>query len=118
MWFSGSVVMQVCFSSGPEYPAPLWLNVHLVEADDATAAISQFEALGMEAEGDSKGSLTWGERPAEWRYVGVIQIMPLQGFEGVAEPGDEVAYTQLEVASEKDLDSLLSGDNVPVVYQQ
>ncbi len=116
-WYAASVVMYLRFIEGPQDQYVVWENVHLVRADCTDAARLRALELGGAAEGDASGTLEWDGRRAEWMCAGVRKILTLEPF-GEPQDGTGVTYSQYLVTSQEDLQRLVSGESVVVVYDE
>jgi len=115
-WFAAHVIMSVRFKDGKQDKYPVWENIILVEAATDKEAWDQVRARAKEDEGDSRGSFTWGGRPASWVFAGVRKVIMSDYLGTQPQSGTEVTYSELEVATAEDLQKLVDGGRVDLTY--
>jgi hypothetical protein len=116
-WFAAHVVMYNQLTGGPQDPYRGYENVYLVEADTPEQAIERGAALGREDETDCSGTLTVDGRPARQTFAGVrkvVSVLHAPGSEQVA-AGDEITYSEFEVADAEHLRRFAAGEAVPLL---
>ena len=115
-WFVAHVVMSVRFKDGGQDRFPVWENIILIEARTESEAWEKAIVRGKEDAGDSNNTFTWDGRAAEWIYSGIRKIVISDYLGARPESGTEVTYSEFEVATAEDLESLVAGRSVKVVY--
>lgn len=114
-WFAVHVLLTTELLEGDLGYLPVWENIYLVHAASRDEAWERAEQLGLEEARVGSEGLTFDERPARWRFVGVKNVVLL--LEGAPRDGDEVTWVQYSVKDKADLESLLQGRPVRVVCE-
>jgi hypothetical protein len=115
-WFAAHAVMYVRFKDGRQDTYSVWENVLLVEAADGDDARAKATARARRDEGDSQGSMTWENRPAEWVLAGVRKVMSVAHEADGLGSGDEITYSELLIRDRAELDRFVNGEQVSVRY--
>jgi hypothetical protein len=117
-WFAAHAVMYFKRKEGPQEHFSVWENVLLVEARDGEDAMAKAEARAREDEGDSSGSLVWGGHPARLVFAGIRKLLTVahEAAGDVIGHGDEVTYSEFEVADEAAVRALAAGEEVSLKY--
>lgn len=124
LWYAVSVVLFFRLKRGRQRSFPVWENVYLIKASSADEARQRAEELGR-AEATSDG-LELDGKPAELVYGGVRKVVTCAadpaapGESTVAKlyDGVEATYSTFVVKSRADLEMLIKGQPVAVVYQE
>jgi hypothetical protein len=118
MWFAAHAIMYFKFKDGNQDSYPVQENVFLVEAPSAEEGAVKAAQYGKADERDSRGSLTWGDRPATLTYAGIRKLIQV-GCTNDDKPTDgvEVTYSELEVKDARAFAKLMEGKPVLVRYQ-
>lgn len=119
-WYSAALINVVRLRTGEQDSYPVWEDVCLIEAKDVDEAFRKAEALGKSRECDDP-TLTLDDEPATISFLGVRKISrvinPLDMLESVAPShGSEVAFSKYDVSTMENLEKLVRGESVPVVY--
>jgi hypothetical protein len=88
--------------------------LHLIKASTPEKAWKKADECGRMAEGDSRGSFYWDNRPATWVYAGTRKL--IECFDRPSSSGAEVTYSELRVKTAQALKRLVNGDSVAVTY--
>jgi Domain of unknown function (DUF4288) len=117
-WFAAHAVMYFRLKSGEQQGYRVWENVLLVQANDSREAWERGIELARRDEGDSGGSLRIADQPCELVFGGLRKVVEVShvGAEDVPQHGDEISYSEFEVASADALRRLIDGDDVAVEY--
>jgi len=117
-WYAASAIMFVKYKDGNQNNYPIWENVHLVEAATPEEAEKKAIKRAKEDEGDSSGSFKWEERPATWVFAGLRKLLTVShpNLDEKELDGAEVSFSEYEVSTEADLNSLVNGEDVKVLY--
>ncbi|WP_257461922.1 hypothetical protein [Archangium lipolyticum] len=70
----------------------------------------------MASEGDCSGTFFWDDHPARWVFAGVRKIIKCD--DDPLEEGVEVTYSQFQLKGEDDLEKLVAGEPVGLVYEE
>jgi len=114
-WYSAHIVVRVVFKDGNQDHCPVMENIVVLAAGSADEALEKAESLGFAYEGDSGGSFTWDDRPAEWRFVGVRKIIEVRNAESNnsnISDNTEVTYLTFELTDVATLQRFMSGEPV------
>jgi hypothetical protein len=115
-WYSATLINVVRLRAGGQDSYPVWEDVCLIEAANGDEAFSKAEALGK-----SRETLTLDGEPAIISFFGVRKIHQVVNSFDVPEKaapahGSEVAFSKYNVSSAEDLEKLVRGESVSVVY--
>ncbi|CAM3526387.1 DUF4288 domain-containing protein [Corallococcus soli] len=124
LWYAASVVLFFRRTTGRQRTFPVWENVYLIEASNDEEARQRAEALGR-AEAGQEG-LKLNGKPAELVFGGVRKVVScaanpaVPGKSTVAKlyDGIEATYSTFVVQSRKDLEKLIQGEPVSVLYEE
>lgn len=123
-WYAASLIYVFKLRTGKQKRFSVWEDVCLVEASSGAVAQRKAERLGKAREDDDQ---TWevGGRPARLVFAGVRKVLtianPVSGPSLDAGPprhGTEVTFSTFILKSKRDLDKLVSGRSVPVIYEE
>ncbi len=124
-WYAASVVMYFELKDEPQQDYYVWENVYLIDAPDTAQARTKAEALGRMEEGDDDGSLTWNDKPARQVYGGIRKLVScapsLTGSSpdnSRIEDGMEATWSAFMVGNRQDLETLIRGEPVQVLYEE
>ena len=119
-WFAAHAVMYFKFRDGAQGGVTVWENVYLVEADDVDGAWEKAEARAREEEGDDYGTLSFDDRPAALIFAGIRKMSEVDHVEedGRLRSGDEITFSEFEVADEESVRALVTGEEVSVRYSK
>lgn len=118
-WYAASIIMSVRFKDGNQDKYPVWENVILIKASSDDEAIKKAEKEGREAEGDSRGTFTWDDRPAEWVFAGIRKLMAVENLNAgkdILTDGTEVTHSQFVLEDEDAFKRFINGKDVMVLY--
>jgi len=117
-WYSAHVVLVVRFNDGIQDKIPVWENIYLIHAASFEEALEQAAALGRAAEGDSNGTFRWEDRAARWEYAGTRKLMACALTEDRPGSGTELTYSEFQIETEDELDKLIRGLSVRIIYEE
>ena len=103
-WYAAHVLLTTELLEGELDYCPVWENIYLIHATSAEEAWARAEKLGQQDIEVTSEGLTFDDKPARWRFVGVRSLM-----ECLETPGDgvEVAWMQYTVQNRAGLDRLM-----------
>ncbi len=115
-WYSASVVIYVKFKDGIQDHYPIWENVVLISAKSDDDAMAEACLIGQESDGDE---FTWEEREACWVFAGVRKLLSIDVPSNLnLESGTEVTYSQMLLKTREDLEALIDGEEVELIYEK
>lgn len=117
-WYAASAIMYVKFKDKNQDTYPVWENVHLIEASIPEKAEEKAIRRAKKDEGDDSDSFAWNQRPATWVFAGIRKLLTVSHPDlGEKElDGAEVSFSEFEVSTEADLNSLVNGEDVKILY--
>jgi Domain of unknown function (DUF4288) len=121
-WYSASLINVVRLRAGEQVSFPVWEDVCLIEAMNDDEAIRKATDLGKSRECDDP-TLTLNDNPATMFFLGVRKVSRIDNPLDVPEPaapvqGSEVAFSKYNVSTIEDLEKLVRGESVSVVYEE
>lgn len=119
-WYSATLINVLRLRAGKQDAYPVWEDVCLIEARDDDEAFRKAEALGKSRECDDP-TLTLDDEPATISFLGVRKISRVLNSLDVPESrapshGSEVSFSKYNVSTMEDLEKLVRGESVAVVY--
>jgi hypothetical protein len=114
-WYVAHAIMLVRYKDGNQNNFPLWENMILLSGDESEDLFAKAAGIAQRDEGDSQGSYTCDDRPAEMVFAGIRKIIRCRT--DALEDGTELTYSQLEVKNKEDLQKLIDGKEVAVIYE-
>lgn len=117
-WYAAHAILYFRLKSGQQDTYPIWENVYLVSAESPENALAAAKALAMEASGDSGGTLTLYDQPAELIYAGIRKLITVAHY-GITEElasGDEITYSEYVVDNLESVMKLAEGESVKTEY--
>lgn len=128
-WFAAHVVMYIRYkNTETQSDYPVYENIYLIEAETIDIAYEKANKIGKKHEGDSAGTFMWGEEPAQWVFGGIRKLIECQNSpeQLIAEPsgnnkpldGSEITYSQFIVENRKELEKLINGQDVKLLYTE
>ncbi|HYO53670.1 DUF4288 domain-containing protein [Archangium sp.] len=128
-WYAASVIEYVELIDEPQEEYSVWENVYLFHADDADAAQALAEKHGHESSAGASEGMTFNGKPARLVFGGVRKLIscapnPFPFKPGASpevetiENGVEATYSSFLVSSKADLDALVRGEPVRVLYEE
>lgn len=123
-WYAASVILVFRLKTGRQRSFPVWENVYLIEAGNDAEARQRAEELGR-AETAQEG-IELNGKPAELVFGGVRKVVscaadpavPGESMVSKLYDGVEATYSSLVVKSRADLEKLIKGKPVTVVYEE
>jgi hypothetical protein len=122
MWYAAHAILYIAFKDGNQDSFPIWENVYLIAAADEEEAWRVAKQRAHEDEGDSEGSLTSNGRPAEWRFAGIRKLITVSHISESGTDDDqpvhgaEITYSEFEVTTAAELETLVAGDSLLIHY--
>jgi hypothetical protein len=121
-WFSATRISVVRLRAGEQDSYPIWEDVCLIEAVDYDDAFRKAEELGKSRESDDP-TLTWNDQAAIIVFCGVRKVARVVNSIDVPEEsppqhGSELAFSKYSVSTKDDLEKLVRGESVAVVYEE
>jgi hypothetical protein len=119
-WFSAHAVMYFQHTDGPQARYTVWENVFVIAAPDAKEAFAKAEVYARRDEGDCSGSLRVNDRPATLIFGGIRKLISVchERLDDQLGDGDEVTYSEFEVADRDALGRLIRGEDAAVWYAE
>lgn len=117
-WFSAHAVMYFQHTDGPQDRYVVWENVFVVESADPKQAFAKAENYARRDEGDDNGSLRVNDRPATMVFGGIRKLISVhhERVDDQLGDGDEVTYTEFELADRNALNLLIQGEDTAILY--
>jgi hypothetical protein len=121
-WYAASIIIVTKLRAGVQTDFPVSEDVYLVEADTADEALQKAKTIGASSVIDDP-SLTLGGQPARDYFAGVRKLItvmnpfPDEPDRGRPYEGTEVTYSRFTLENESDIDKLVRGEPVSVVYE-
>jgi hypothetical protein len=117
-WFAAHAIRYFRLKAGEQQRFRVWENVLLVEAADSRQAWDRGIELARREEGDCGGSLRLDDQPCELVFGGLRKVVEVShaGVEEVPRDGDEISYSEFEVADADALRRLIDGEDTALVY--
>lgn len=124
-WYAAHVVLYHEYREGPQEEFPVMENVYLIHAATDDDASARAEHRGRSDCVDDE-SLTINGRPARLVFGGVRKLIscatapekPGPSTVETLEDGVEATYSFMVVSSRQELDALINGEPVPVLYEE
>ena len=117
-WYVAHIVMQVTFKKGEQTYFPVWESMYLIHACSDEEAEEKANKIGLEQEGDARGSFFWEERAAYWKFIGVRKLILVSGGGVDLVDGCDLSYLQFQLDSKKDVVDYMSGEDVKLLIQK
>jgi hypothetical protein len=122
-WYSAHVIMWFELKDNrSQKHFPVWENVILFCGENVEDVRKKADAKGKLDESWSDETLTWNDSPVVLRFGGVRKIVECQLPDGCVEEGGplregtEVTYSELTVRGRLNLDKLIDGESVTLLY--
>ena len=115
-WFAAHAVMYLKLKDEPQDNFLVWENVLLVQADTPDQAEERAVARAREDEGDSNGTLTYGDKPATWVFAGLRKVLSVAHRADSLRSGDEVTYSEFLLQDLASIQKFARGDDLEVRY--
>jgi uncharacterized protein DUF4288 len=118
-WYAAHLIEYFKLIDAPQDRYPVFENVVLIKADSRDEAFEKAEKIGKRDydDGDSDSGTTIDGQPARVVFGGVRVIVECRDSEKRPGHGTEVTYSEFEVKGENNLQKLIQGDTVRVVYE-
>ncbi|HEX5748422.1 MAG TPA: DUF4288 domain-containing protein [Archangium sp.] len=117
-WYAAHVVLYFEYREGPQDEFPVMENVYLIHAATDEAAFARAENRGRSDCAEDDESLTVNGRPARLVFGGVRKLISCATDAETLEDGVEATYSFLVVSGRQQLDALIKGEPVPVLYEE
>jgi hypothetical protein len=117
-WFAAHAVLYFRLKSGEQQRYRVWENILLIQAPDSRAAWQQGLELARRDEGDCQGSLRIDDQPCTLVFGGLRKVVEVSHATAEERPGhgDEISYSEFEVADADALDRLIKGQDAALIY--
>ena len=117
-WYAAHAIMYFQLTDGPQDRFQVCENVFLVQANTPDEAGAKARVFARRDEGDDRGSLRVGDRPARRVFGSIRKVVSVahEGPDGQLGDGDEVTYSEFVVADRAALDRLIRAEDVEVLY--
>ena len=117
-WFAAHAITYFRLKSGEQQRYRVWENVLLVEAADSRQAWDRGIELARRDEEYSDGSLRIDDQPCDLLFGGLRKVVEVShsGVLHVPQHGDEISYSEFEVADADALRRLIDGEDTAAVY--
>ncbi|WP_157758568.1 DUF4288 domain-containing protein [Cystobacter fuscus] len=124
-WYAASVVLFFRLKSGRQRKFTVWENVYLIAARTPAEALARAEERGRQAT-DPQDEITWNGKPAEIVFGGIRKLItcaadPILSNQALVtrlHDGVEATYSSFTVNSKAELDALIRGESVAVLYDE
>ncbi len=128
-WYAAHIITYIaCKNARQQNDYPVYENICLIEAESHDAAYEKARIIGKSYEGDSDGTLTLGNEPAEFIFGGIRKLIQCQNSaeQLISTPnndnkptnGSEISYSRFLVSNKKDLKKLIQGQEVVLRYTE
>jgi hypothetical protein len=126
IWYAASVILYTELKDEPQQEYPIWENVYLFRTqtpDEALVLAEQRAKLDCEA---SEEGFAFNDKPARLVYGGIRKLItcepgpsrPGPSEAETLENGVEATYSSMVVSSREDLEALIRGEPVKVLYAE
>lgn len=117
-WFAAHAIMYFRLKSGQQECYRVQENVFLVKAATSREAWDRAKEMARQDEGDSSGSLHLDDEPCELVFGGLRKVVELAhaGTGSAPGHGDELTYSEYEVADKDALRRLIADEDVALLY--
>lgn len=118
-WYAASIIFYVRFLDGNQDKYPVWENVYLVCGESSGEAMNMADSIAHEFVKDPDESFTWEGRAAKWELGGIRKLNTVRhtcGDKAHPSAGDEITYSEFHVESKEQLEMLVNGDDVSIIY--
>ena len=117
-WYAAHAILYLKLKAGQQDRYPVWENIYLVAGDTANDALVKAMQCGEADAGDSDGTFTWNEQPAEWLFAGIRKLVAVAHVNSgdTLSSGDEITYSEFELENLDAVMRLASGGRVQAEY--
>ena len=122
-WYAATIISVVRVRTGKQETFPVWEDVCLIEAASDDDAFRKAETLGKSREIDDRTTMLDGVA-ASVVYLGVRKVgriinpFPEAPAESPPKHGSEISFSKYTLASANDLNLLVQGKSVHVIYEE
>lgn len=119
-WYAAHAVHYFRLKSGEQDSYPVWENVYLISAETPEQALAEAETLANDDTGDSDGTLTLDDKPAEMIFAGIRKLITVShgGVMGELTSGDEITYSEFVAPDLETVKKLAAGECVQITYEE
>ena len=123
MWYCAHAIFYFKLKKEPQESFLIHENVYLIQADNEQRAMEDAEAIAKENEDLSEdGHLELNEKPACYVFAGIRKLIEVEAnndtARGLLLSGVEVTYSEMEVDTIDEVNSLANGDFVNILYRE
>lgn len=117
-WYAAHAILYFELTDGPQDRFQVYENVFLVRADTPADGYAKARAVARRDEGDDRGSLRVGDRPARRVFAGIRKLITVSHTSSGDQlgDGDEVTYSELVVGDREAVRRLVANEDVEVLY--
>jgi hypothetical protein len=117
-WYGAHAIMYIQLTDGSQDSYPVYENVFLVQAETPDEARDKAAALARREEGDDRGTLRSGGRPAKMIFGSIRKVVSVshESPDNQIGHGDEITYSEFIVADRSTLERLLKAEDVNILY--
>ena len=117
-WYAAHAILYFQLKDGSQDQFQVYENIFLVQAATPDEAFEKARVMAHREEGDSRGSLRVGGRPATMVFGGIRKLISVCHERPGDElgDGDEITYSELVVPDRVALDRLVNDEDVQVLY--
>lgn len=117
-WYAAHAVMYFRLDDGPQDSFLVQENVFLVRSETPDAARAKARELARRDETNGHDSLRVGDRLASLVFGSIRKVISVchADSNGQLGDGDEVTYSEFEVADRAALDRLIAAEDVELLY--
>lgn len=119
-WYAAHTIMAFVLKGQEQEEFSVWENIYLIEAETPNKACEKAEEYARVFEGDSDGTLTVNDKPATLQYQGIRKLITISNINDESDvPGDgaEISYSSFVVKNREELNNLVSGEPVNILYE-
>ena len=117
-WFAAHAIVYFELTDGPQDGFQAYENVLLVQADTHDEACVKAREFARADEGDDRGSLRVGHRPARRVFGSIRKVVSVshERADGNLGDGDEITYSEFVLADRAALNKLIGAEDVELLY--
>jgi len=117
-WYAASVIMFIRFKDERQDYYPVYENIILIKSRNEKEALEKARCRARLDEGDSESTFYYENRPAAMIFAGVRKIIACDNPEEQPTDGTEISYSEFIVNTKKELEKLITGAPVEIMYEE